>query len=736
MIYRALACLLALLAADVCWAESSDPVPAIGAVTPSLVRVEYTLRYDKGEKPKAGGWEEGGCPVRGRDALDAETPLEDERPMELGGYLVSPTQVVAPDPMIHPRFVEGVAVRFGEDVVKVRATSFARDSSAMLLELERPLKGAKPLVFDAKKKAPYQVLAYRLSGSAWTVAAEGMPSTLSASETGRCYYEMPLSALVVDAKGTAVGLVIGGEAPADGSWKGSPLAWKFYSPDDMAKMLADVEKRVVAGAVPVTLFFRSPKKDAGASMRMRDEENENATEMPTTGLAIGDNRILILASLKPKMTARLERILVRPAGGEPVAAKFASSLKDYGCLVATLEKPLPATAAFSARPIQECRAVLLPSVEIRLHGEARTLYYGHHRIEGFHLGWRRQVYPDLSGSPEGVVLFDPEGGLLALPVVKRPSVTTEDSWSRDEAVLTPAVALKAVLDDLAKHVDTHNVPLTEEEESRLAWLGVELQGLDKELARANKVADLTRDGETGAVVSYVYPDSPAAKAGIESGTILLRLQVEGRPKPVEVQVDRDADDGPFPWEELDDVPEQVFERIPTPWPNAENRFTRALTDLGFGTKFTAEFFHDGKVVTKTFEVSQGPATYESAPRYKSPALGITVRDLTFEVRRYFQKKTDEPGVVVSKIEPGSKASVGGVKPFEIITHVNQKPIMTVKDFEAAIGGQDELRLSVKRMTRGREVKIKMTGPAPVKDSTGEKPERPRKKPAADEKAVE
>ena len=53
---------------------------------------------------------------------------------------------------------------------------------------------------------------------------------------------------------------------------------------------------------------------------------------------------------------------------------------------------------------------------------------------------------------------------------------------------------------------------------------------------------------------------------------------------------------------------------------------------------------------------QGPPSYDSAPKYKQEALGLTVRDMTYEVRRYLQKKDDDPGVVISKIELGSKAS--------------------------------------------------------------------------------
>jgi hypothetical protein len=194
------------------------------------------------------------------------------------------------------------------------------------------------------------------------------------------------------------------------------------------------------------------------------------------------------------------------------------------------------------------------------------------------------------------------------------------------------------------------------------------------------------------------------------------------PKPLEVEVGRDMADREFPWDELDELPERYYDRVPTPWPPAENTFTRALTDLGFQKKFTAEFFRNGEVFQKDFTVVQSPAHYEDAPRYKAAALGITVRDLTYEVRRYFNKKDDEPGVVISKVEPGGKASVAGIKPYEIITHVNNEKVMNVKDFEKfAAEAKGEIRLSVKRMDQGRVVKITMNGTAPAE---GEKPAAP------------
>jgi serine protease Do len=291
----------------------------------------------------------------------------------------------------------------------------------------------------------------------------------------------------------------------------------------------------------------------------------------------------------------------------------------------------------------------------------------------------------------------------------RPSIEPSDPGG--EVIMTPAAYLKEVLADPSQYVDSGNAPLPEDQENRIAWMGVELQPLNRELARANNVAHLTNDGETGAIVSHVYPDSPAAQAGIEAGDVLLRLSVKGLPKPLEVVLQPDQFEGDnFSWDDLDDVPDQYADQLPTPWPAAENPLTRVLTDLGLGKSYQAEFSRGGQAIIKDFQIVQSPPHFDSAARYKSEALGLTVRDLTYEVRRYFQKKPDDLGVIVSRVEPGSKASVAGIKPFEIITLVNEKPVPTVKDFEKLIANQNDLRLSVNRMTANRLVKIDMTAP--------------------------
>jgi len=478
----------------------------------------------------------------------------------------------------------------------------------------------------------------------------------------------------------------------------------------------------------VRLNFRSPKKGAGDEFNYRRYSPDGGAESGGTqsevpGVAISPQRVLVLAHLQPKVTARLEEITLFMPDGSKLPAKFEASLQDYCGFVAKTDKPLPAPAKLSDKDILSYRHGLLMGMDLRLQGEMVVTYFDHCRAGGFGLGWRKQVAPYFQFSAENQFIFDSAGQLVALPMAHRPKVSARENHGRYGGML-PSTYVAGIFKDLSPQVDVANVPLTAEDEMRLAWLGVELQALNRELARENKVSDLTNDGSTGAIVSYVYAGSPAEKAGIKLGDILLRIYAQDYPKPIDVTA-RDEymfAEEPFPWDRLDRVPESLYDRIPRPWPSAETSLTRTLTDLGFGKKFELEYFHDGKVDRKTLAVEQSPTHYDTAAKFKCKPLGLTVQDMTFEVRRYFQKKDTDPGVIVAKLEPGQKASVAGLKPYELITHVNDQPISSVKEFEQQVcDATGELSFSVRRPTTGKVVKIKLdkadtqpaSGPAPA-----------------------
>jgi len=740
MVIRALAkrltgliAVLSLLLCSAALAQETDSKPGalidaaarqrVGEqVAKAFVQVEITAQYHNGQAPnheQAGAFRTASVPTAGvtpRPAQNWEQLIDEERPSVQGGFLLGPTRVYTFDPLLHPRFIKSIRVRFGGQVVDAKPSSYPIEQGGMFLELAAPLLGTEAIKFDSTLAGPYLAAGYDEAGRLLEVGSMSRDVTISAD--GKRFVSTDVESLFVNASGVAVGLAGTSRLAVDDSWKSDPASWLALTTEQMTAKFAAIEKAAAGSLLRVTLALRSPPSKGDAQPRGyggERDESDSATEWNGTGLLVDDGTVVVLAKFKPKVTARLERVRVFDSAGKEHAAKFASTLKDWGGFTAKLDAPISGAVRIAKDPIKSFRDRLLVRAEVAVRGEARSVHVWQQRIFGFIIGRRGEFFPELPTTDQlyrGVrqtsplsFVFGLDGSLIALPVQHREKITSERGESAP--LMVPAAMLMEELSRGVAAFDVENRPLAEEEENRLAWLGVELQGLDPELARANNVSEQTEDGTTGAIVTFVYENSPAATAELKSGDILLRIHVEGQPKPLEIAGDFDsARNMQNFWQYLDQIPPEYFDRIPTPWPASETTLIRSLTDLGFGTAFSVEIFRDGKVSSVDLKVAQSPPHYEAAKRFTSDDLGITVRNITYEVRRYFRLKPGDPGVIVSKVEKGGKAAISGVKPYEIVTSINDQPITSVADAEKGLKAGGEMRIGIKRMTQGRIVKVK------------------------------
>src|SRR4029079_16760407 len=181
---------------------------------------------------------------------------------------------------------------------------------------------------------------------------------------------------------------------------------------------------------------------------------------------------------------------------------------------------------------------------------------------------------------------------------------------------------------------------------RRPWLGARLQPLTPEIAES-----LGLKRPFGALVANVAPESPAAKAGLKVGDVIV--SVEGQ--------------------QVDD-------------PNAfDYRF--ATRPLGGTAKIAV--LRDGRELTVTVALQTAPETPrdEIIIRSRSPFSGMKVANLSHALAEELQRERRAEGVVVLDTDNGSYASNLGFQRGDIIEEVNGERIAKTRDLERAAKGQ-------------------------------------------------
>ena len=179
------------------------------------------------------------------------------------------------------------------------------------------------------------------------------------------------------------------------------------------------------------------------------------------------------------------------------------------------------------------------------------------------------------------------------------------------------------------------------------WLGVQIQGVTPDIASA-----LGLDKPEGAIVSAVVPDSPAAKAGLQRGDVILAF--DGKP------VDR-----------LHDLP-------------------RLVAAAAIGGKADVTLWRDHAKQTVTVQVAKltdeavaandtgnGNDNSPSAPESDTVAtLGLSLASLTPDLRQQFGIPDTVDGVVVTSVADNGPAAKRGLQPGDVIEQVGSDPVAT------------------------------------------------------------
>jgi len=216
------------------------------------------------------------------------------------------------------------------------------------------------------------------------------------------------------------------------------------------------------------------------------------------------------------------------------------------------------------------------------------------------------------------------------------------------------------------------------------WLGVSLQDLNEGLAKS-----FGQEGVKGALISDLVKDSPADKAGLQRGDVVVRFGNEevhdsGHLKYL---VGQSPADGSVKVSVLRDGKKKDFVVKLEPQPkDFESRFGGRQAES---------------------EEEEGESETDSAR--DNVLNGISVQNLNKALVDRYDVPSDVEGVLVTDVVPDSVAGEKGLRRGDVIEEVKRQPVKSVADFErigSKIGEDETVLLAVNR--RGMSLFIALT----------------------------
>lgn len=387
-------------------------------------------------------------------------------------------------------------------------------------------------------------------------------------------------------------------------------------------------------------------------------------ELAAAGVvATADGLVLVSDGIFPedendtRSAARPADFVVRLPDGRVLSAGLAGRDDELGVALLRLEGPGPFPhAEFRAGPpLQRGSALLVPRLLPERYGYRPSFRRG---AVGAVLPGPVRRY-DLDGFVQdaglGLPALDAQGRVAGLVTIDRfenggPSagpdlpLTLISTVTRGKAAGYPVlVASEELLDTIA------DPPAWEPESPReRAWLGVTLQEVGRKLAEY-----LGIEGPSGILVTSVWEDSPADRAGLRAEDVIVGFA--GRP-------------------------------VEAPDDEAILAFIERVQRQGVGAEVELELLRGDKRRKLRLELGEAPLSAVQAEEYRSQRLGFVAQELTMDIIQGRGWPRDTRGAIVSDLEMAGAAMVGGLQPGDLILAVDGRPIGGVEDLAAAVEG--------------------------------------------------
>ena len=156
---------------------------------------------------------------------------------------------------------------------------------------------------------------------------------------------------------------------------------------------------------------------------------------------------------------------------------------------------------------------------------------------------------------------------------------------------------------------------------------------------------------TSNTVSTVVAPSPAVDAGLLPGDVIIDF--DGT--PIRSKLDSDV-----------------------------LSFTKLVREAGPGREVTIRILRDGQPQEIRARLGVRPRTARDAGEYEDPVFGLTVREITTDIRIALNLSEDVKGVIVRRVRSGSPAQLANMRPGVIIMSFGDYPVSTLDEFREAV----------------------------------------------------
>jgi serine protease Do len=194
-------------------------------------------------------------------------------------------------------------------------------------------------------------------------------------------------------------------------------------------------------------------------------------------------------------------------------------------------------------------------------------------------------------------------------------------------------------------------------------IGALLQDVDDAMAKA-----LGMERPMGAMVNEVMPGKPAQKAGVQAGDVITK--VNGREMA------------------------------------SQSQARNTISMMRPGTKVNLTVNRDGKQVDIPVTLAPLDDSPVDTPRVTDEAAGmdgVSVEELTPQLRQQLRIEDGQDGVIVSRVAPASKAAASGLRRGDLVVAIDRQPVRNAADFERLMGASTggATFMQVKRAVQGR-----------------------------------